>query len=260
MNRFKTFSVVAQILLINGVLFLVCNIGSNIASADISEYLAMPSNASYFLKRFYTPLTYMFSHLGFSHLFFNMFYFYFMGDIFSSIVGEKRLWFVYIMGGLAGALLFFIFSALFFGNASYLLGASAAVTAVAIVTAVYAPDLPVSVFFLGSFPLKWVVLVLFLLSTAIDISVNTGGKIAHLGGALFGLLYGLQLKKGVDLMDFFKIKSRSTKLKVVHHSEKYHDEPEEKVVNDILDKINRSGYESLSKQEKETLRKIASKK
>jgi membrane associated rhomboid family serine protease len=200
----------------------------------------------------------MFTHVEFGHLFFNMIYFYFMGEIFSSIVGEKRLWFVYLMGGLAGAILFAVFANLFLVGNAYLLGSSAAVTAVAIVAAIYAPNLPVSVFFIGSFPLKWVVLVLFLLSTVIDFTINTGGKVAHLGGAIFGLLYGFQLKKGNDLMNLFKSKPKSKNLKVVHQQTKV--EADEKTLNEILDKINKSGYESLSKQEKETLQKIAAKK
>jgi membrane associated rhomboid family serine protease len=200
----------------------------------------------------------MFTHLELSHIFFNMIYLYFMGEIFSSIVGEKRLWFVYIFGGIAGAVFFSLFFNLFVHGNYYLLGASASVTAISIVTAIYAPNLPVSVFFIGSFPLKWVVLVLFLLSTIIDISVNTGGKVAHIGGAFFGLLYGMQLKKGNDLMDLFKRKTKSKNLKVVHQNRPV--DGDEKTLDEILDKINKSGYESLSKQEKETLQKIASKK
>jgi membrane associated rhomboid family serine protease len=259
LGRFRTFSVVAQILLINGVFFLLCNIIANIVNPSLINYFTVPSNLSQLLVRFYTPFTYMFTHLEVSHVFFNMIYFYFMGEIFSSIVGEKRLWFVYILGGIAGAIFFSLFFNLFIQGSYYLLGASASVTAVSIVAAIYAPNLPVSVFFIGSFPLKWVVLVLFLLSTIIDISVNTGGKVAHIGGAFFGLLYGMQLKKGNDLMDLFKRKpkTKSKNLKVIHSIKV---DADEKTLDEILDKINKSGYESLSKYEKETLQKIASKK
>ncbi|HTA62793.1 MAG TPA: rhomboid family intramembrane serine protease [Bacteroidia bacterium] len=259
LGRFRAFSVVTQILLINGVFFLLCNIIANVVNPALINYFTMPSNLSQLLVRFYTPFTYMFTHLEVSHVFFNMIYFYFMGEIFSSIVGEKRLWFVYILGGLAGAIFYSLFFNLFIQGNFYLLGASASVTAVSIVAAIYAPNMPVSVFFIGSFPLKWVVLVLFLLSTIIDISVNTGGKVAHIGGAFFGLLYGMQLKKGNDLMDLFKRKAntKSKNLKIVHSIKV---DADEKTLDEILDKINKSGYESLSKHEKETLQKIASKK
>jgi len=257
--KFKSFSVVAQILLINGVFFLLCNIIANLINPAWINYFTMPSNLSQLVVRFYTPVTYMFTHMEMGHIFFNMIYFYFMGEIFSSIVGEKRLWFVYICGGIAGAILFSLFFNLFIPGNAYLLGASASVTAISIVSAIYAPNLPVSVFFIGSFPLKWVVLVLFLLSTIIDISVNTGGKVAHIGGALFGLLYGMQLKKGNDLMEFFKRKPENKRknLKVIHSIKM---DVDEKTLDEILDKINKSGYESLTSKEKETLQKIASKK
>ena len=259
LGKFKNFSVVAQILLINGIFFLMCNIIANLIHPEWITYFTMPSNLSQLVLRFYTPFTYMFTHMEMGHIFFNMIYFYFMGEIFSSIVGEKRLWFVYICGGLAGAILFSLFFNLFIPGNAYLLGASASVTAISIVTAIYAPNLPVSIFFIGSFPLKWVVLVLFLLSTIIDISVNTGGKVAHIGGALFGLVYGMQLKKGNDLMEFFKRKpkNKSKNLKVIHSIKM---DADEKTLDEILDKINKSGYESLTKKEKETLQKIASKK
>ena len=256
-GKLRAFSAVTQILLINGVFFLLCNILSNLGNHSLITYFTMPSDLSELVVRFYTPLTYMFTHSDFGHVFFNMFYFYFMGEIFSSIVGEKRLWFVYISGGIAGAILFSLLFNLFFPGHWYLLGASASVTAVSIVAAIYAPNLPVSVFFIGSFPLKWVVLVFFIASTIIDISVNTGGKIAHIGGAFFGLLYGMQLKKGNDLMAFFKRKPKTSKLKIVKNTRA---DADEKTLDELLDKINRSGYESLSKQEKETLQKIASKK
>jgi len=257
--KFKSFSVVTQILLINGVVFLLCNMVANLINPQLVTYFMMPSNIGQLATRFYTPITYMFTHMEMGHIFFNMIYLYFMGEIFSSIVGEKRLWFVYICGGIAGAILFSLFFNLFIPGDSYLLGASASVTAISIVTAIYAPNLPVSVFFIGSFPLKWVVLVLFLLSTIIDISVNTGGKVAHIGGALFGLLYGMQLKKGNDLMEFFKRKpkAKSKNLKIVHSIKM---DADEKTLDEILDKINHTGYESLTQKEKETLQKIASKK
>ena len=124
--------------------------------------------------------------------------------------------------------------------------------------------MPVSLFFFGSFALKWVVLVWFLLSTALDLSVNTGGKVAHLGGAIFGLMYAWQLKKGNDWMSIlsfnFLKRKKDAKVYQMRNTNQAKVVNEEKVLNDLLDKINKSGYDSLSKQEKETLQKIAAKK
>ena len=131
---------------------------------------------------------------------------------------------------------------------------------IAVVAAIYAPNMPVNVFIFGEFALKWVVLALFILSTVIDISVNTGGKVAHLGGAVLGIIYGAQLRKGNDLMDFFSFKRRTAKVVKMKNTRKAENDSEEKTLNEILDKINRSGYESLSANEKHVLQKIASKK
>lgn len=259
LQKIKGFSAVTQLLLINGLIFVLANIFINISDFNILSYLELPSRPAELFTHFYTPLTYMFAHVDLGHVFFNMIYLYFMGQIFASIVGEKRLWFVYVGGGLAGAFFFLLLYNLFFGTQpSYLMGASAAVTAVAVGCAVYAPNMPVSVFIFGPFPMKWVVLIWFLFSTVIDFSANTGGKVAHLGGAFFGLAYAWQLKKGNDWLSFFSFKPRKKAKKADHQVKK--SESEEKTLNDILDKINRSGYESLSKQEKETLQKIAARK
>jgi len=260
-QKIKGFSAVTQLLLINGVVFLAANVIANLLKFDLASYLALPARLHELGALFYTPISYMFTHVDLGHAFFNMLYLYFMGQIFASIVGEKRLWFTYIMGGLCGAAFFLLlFNVFFAGEPYYLLGASAGVTAVAIACAVYAPNMPVNLFFFGSFPLKWIVLIFFLISTVIDFSINTGGKVAHLGGAFFGLAYAWQLRKGNDWMRVFSFKPRPTakikQMKVVQKKT----ENEEKTLNEILDKINRSGYESLSKQEKETLQKIASKK
>jgi len=265
LNKIKGFSAITQLLLINGAVFLVGNIAASLFHYGLLDYLMLPARLQEFPARFYTPLTYMFAHADLGHAFFNMIYLYFMGQIFASIVGEKRLWFVYIMGGIAGAAFFLLlFNVFFVGASAYLLGASAAVTAVAIACAVYAPNMPVSLFFFGTFKLKWVVLVWFLISTVLDFSVNTGGKVAHLGGAIFGLFYALQLKKGNDWMNLLKFnfsrQRKPGKMHLVKNTGQAKISNEEKTLNDLLDKINKSGYDSLSKQEKQTLQQIASKK
>src|ERR1700757_4473706 len=101
LNKLKGSSAITQLLLINGVIFLVGNISLHLFHFSLLDFLVLPSHILNFPSRFYTPFTYMFAHAELGHAFFNMIYLYFMGQIFASIVGEKRLWFVYIMGGLA---------------------------------------------------------------------------------------------------------------------------------------------------------------
>lgn len=261
-QKVKGLPAVTQLLLINGVIFLAANVIANLFKFNLLAWFALPARFGELGAAFYTPFAYMFAHVDLGHAFFNMLYLYFMGQIFASIVGEKRLWFVYIAGGLAGAAFFLaLFNLFFTGEPVYLLGASAAVTAVAVACAVYAPNMPVSLFFFGTFRLKWVVFIWFVLSTLIDFSVNTGGKIAHLGGAFFGLAYAWQLRQGNDWMQLLSFRRKVVPLKVKkEQAAQRRIENEEKVLNEILDKINRSGYNSLSRQEKETLQRIASKK
>src|ERR1700745_2606473 len=107
-NKIKGFSAITQLLLINGVFFLVGNIAASLFHYGLLNFLMLPARLTELPVKFYTPFTYMFAHDDLSHAFFNMIYLYFMGQIFASIVGEKRLWFVYIMGGLAGAVFFLL--------------------------------------------------------------------------------------------------------------------------------------------------------
>ena len=169
---------------------------------------------------------------------------------------------------MSGAALVLILGMLFpasFGNA-ILLGASAAVLGVGAVMAIYSPNYKVFLFGVFELPYKYFYLLTFGVSTIIDLSVNTGGKISHIGGALFGVLYGYYLKKGTDLFDLSFSLKRKSKLKVVSHNVNY-SEPkkpkagsDEQIMNDLLDKISKSGYDSLTKSEKEELFKLSQKK
>ncbi len=264
-NAFRSTSAPVQLIVINALVFLLGNLAVNLISSDLLQYLALPSNLRQLPARFYTIFTYMFTHVGMGHIFFNMIYLFSMGQIFVSLLGARRLWFVYIAGGLAGGLIYLIlYNTLFSESSAILLGASASITAVAIATAVYAPNMPVHLFIAGPFPLKWVVIVFFALRTLIDLSDNTGGKVSHIGGALFGLFYALRLKSGRDLSGIFsaeKVKKLQKKSKLkVYYSEQQEGSlrTDERLLNDLLDKINRSGYDSLTDQEKKTLQRISS--
>ena len=276
-NTFKrSHNGVNRIILVNVVIFIVINIFDNLMSLFnstlfIGPWLMLPSSFSIFMTRFWTLFTYMFFHQGLSHIFFNMVWFYFFGNIFSQFLGSKRLVGTYILGGLSGGILFMILSAFLPGpfGGGFLLGASAGVMAVAVAAAVYSPNLPVNLMFIGSVRLKYVALTCFILTSLVDFSSNTGGKISHIGGALFGLAFAMQYRKGNDLtrgitgiFDMFAgMASRKAKSNVkvaykrpvpdeVYNERKVNDQ---KKVNDILDKISRSGYESLSKEEKDFL-------
>lgn len=263
-RKFQQQSVLAQIIILNVTIFLTVNVVGNISHVDLLQYLALPIGGRSFLIKFWTFFTYMFTHAGLMHLFWNMLTFYFMAQIFFTIMGQKKMLYVYVMSGFSGAALVLATALIFpgtFGNA-ILLGASAAVLGVGAVMAVYSPTY--SVFLFGMFQLqyRYFYLIMFVVSTIIDLSVNTGGKISHMGGAAFGLIYGYFLKNGRDLFDMSIFKTRQKKLKVVSRNAAYTSPAgtrDDERMNTLLDKISKSGYDSLTKSEKEELFKLSQK-
>lgn len=260
--------VLTQIIIANVAIFLTINLVGNLSHLNLLPYVALPINSAELLFKFWTLFSYMFTHEGLGHLFWNMVLFYFMSQIFFTIMGQKKLLYLYVMSGVSGGALVLILGLFFpasFGD-SILIGASAAVLGVGAVMAIYSPNYRVYLFGLFELPYKYFYLITFALSTIIDLSVNTGGKISHIGGALFGVLYGYYLKKGTDLFEFSFIKRKQTKLKIVSNNKNFADShsrketEDEQTMDELLDKISKSGYDSLTKKEKETLFKLSQKK
>jgi len=265
--NFQGQGILTKIIVINVAVFLTVNVVGNLSHLQLLQYLALPLNGDIFLFRFWTLFTYMFTHADFWHLFWNMVLFYFMSQIFFTIMGEKKMLYLYVMSGISGGALMLVLGLLFpqsFGY-SILIGASAAVLGVGAVMAVYSPDFRVFLFGALEMKYKYFYLGIFVVNTILDFSINTGGKISHIGGALFGVVYGYYLRKGNDLFDLnfnFKKKSR---LKVVSnntHRENYsstNSANDAQKMDELLDKISRSGYDSLTKKEKEELFRLSQK-
>ena len=244
----------------------------------ITDYLSLPANTSILAKKPWSIITYMFLHKGFMHLLFNMLWLYFGGKIFLSFFDNKKLTSTYVLGGISGAMLFIISFNLFpaFENAlpnAMALGASASVLAIIMAISTKSPNYIIRLFLIGNVKLKHIAV----FSIALDIlsipQGNAGGHIAHLGGAFFGYLYVKQLNGGNDMasgfnkiMDYLTSMLRSTpKLKKAYSRKKSdQDFKKEKVqeqakIDKILDKIAKSGYEGLTKQEKDILFKASKK-
>jgi len=228
-----------------------------------NEYLLLPAYLPKLLTRFWTPLTYMFMHAGIWHILFNMLWFYWFGQIFEEYLGKKRTLGLYIMGGLAGAFLYVfsynvfpIFTHVHAAEGSTLVGASASVMAIMVATATLLPDYTLPLILIGPVKLKWLVLFFIVIDFLGITGLNAGGELSHLGGALIGFLYIKQLQKGSDWIgNITKLFKPKPKLKIVsnNQSRKSYDLPRQEEIDLILDKISRSGYDSLSKQEKEIL-------
>jgi membrane associated rhomboid family serine protease len=260
------YGILTKVIAVNVAVFLTVNIIGNLSHLSLLEYLGLPIGGDHFLYRFWTLFTYMFTHADLWHMFWNMFLFYFMAQIFFTIMGEKKMLYVYVMSGLAGGALMIILGMVMPGrfSNSILIGASAAVLGVGGVMAMYAPNFRVALFGVFEMAYKYFYLIVFVVNTIIDLSVNTGGKISHVGGAFFGVLYGYYLKKGTDLFNFSLPSLKRKKLRVVHRDGGT--EPgtaassDEQKMNALLDKISRSGYDSLTRAEKEELFRLSQKK
>ena len=272
-----TYGALIRLIVINVVVFLGVNIfaqsliiyGYRDVEADhpVSYWVALPSGISDVPGRIWTLFTYMFVHFGLLHILSNMLWLYFLGRVFSDLLGGARLTAVYIIGGLAGGLLFIAGDAILPGGGNHsLVGASAGVTAIVVAAAAFSPDY--TMFPFGQrMKLKWVALIMIVLTTLIGLSENTGGKVAHMGGAIFGFIYGARMRTRGNFMEGFTglFRKKSGKLRVEHsrsRSARTSDEVyvEQKLtirkrVDEILDKISRSGYDSLTREEKNFLQK-----
>lgn len=242
---------------------------------QIISWLTLPAFLPELVIRPWTLVTYMFLHEGVFHLIFNLLWLYFGGLIFLNFFSEKQLLGTYISGGLAGGVLYILSYNLFpvFESVVQVAtnrGASAAVMAIIIAAATYAPSYPVRLFFVLEVKLWVVAAIAVLLDLAGIERSNAGGHIAHLGGAIFGYLMAKSFDRGVDIThwiyDFYdyllklfgkkKLKKAYSKKGYTNVYSKYQPMSDQERLDQILDKISMSGYDSLSKEEKEFLFKI----
>ena len=272
----RSGSKLALLIGINVAIFLVINIpavveqlfsgfGNSAINNFANDYLLLPASLPKLLHRCWTPFTYMFMHAGVFHILFNMLWLYWMGQIFEEYLGNKRTIGLYIFGGLTGGLFFVAaynllpaFTSINAAQGGVISGASASVMAVIIATATMLPNYTISLIFIGPVKLKWIAVFYVLLDFLGIAGGNAGGEIAHIGGALFGFVYIKQLQKGNDWIgSIVKLFAPKPKLKVVafekNAQKKSSSSPRQEDIDRILDKISVSGYDSLNKQEKDTL-------
>jgi len=278
--KYATLSIAEKLIAINVFIFIVNALIPfllNLPKNSIDQWFELPKEFFGFLGQPWSLVTYSFFHGGLWHLLFNMLILYFSGRIFLNLFGNRKFINVYFLGVIAGGLLFMFSYNLMPGlikvPTSGIIGASAGVTAVLIFICAYIPNQEVRVVF---FNIKlWYLGAFVVLSDLIQIpyGTNAGGHIAHLGGALLGYVYARQLTNGRDigegfsnfidgLTNMFKAKEKKAPLKTVHRKQRttaakknvnYEKESHQRKIDSILDKISKSGYESLSKAEKDFL-------
>jgi membrane associated rhomboid family serine protease len=282
-NRIKHFyargNVLTKLIFINVAVFLavrlifVVAILFRIGDGDFLRYLQMPAAPGEFIYQPWTVLTYMFLHADFIHILFNMLWLYWFGKIFLQFFSERHLGGMYVLGGIAGALLFMIAYNVFpyFRDTAYhtlLMGASASVMAIVFAVAFYRKDYEINLLLVGRIKLIYLALFALLIDLLSITSENAGGHIAHIGGALFGIFFAVRFQQGKDLTTFINRlidrivnigKKRSPRMKMTYKRPEtdmeYNARKQEemKKLDAILDKLKRSGYESLSADEKKAL-------
>lgn len=285
--KIQTATVTEKLIAINVLVFILFFLLRTIAylfqlpSDFLLEWFVFPKEPMEFLLKPWSIITYSFLHSGIWHILSNMLILYFSGIYFLNYFSPKRLLNYYFLGVIIGALVYMLsynlFPAFQGTGRSYLMGASAGVMAVLIGIASHVPNMRVRLMLIGSVKFWWIAAFLVVLDVIQIPMGNAGGHLAHLGGAALGYLYTNQLKKGNDigkwfenLMDYvasiFKPRERKARMKTVHRtgktakttrrtstSKSVSKDEKQKRVDAILDKISKSGYESLSKAEKDFL-------
>ncbi len=274
-DKLARLNVLEKVIVANVVIFVIGHLLKLILSLPKNAsltWLELPSGFGNFILRPWTIITYAFAHYDIFHLGFNMLLLYFVGRMFLNLFSSKMALNVYFLGAIFGGVIYLLFyDFLPKSRIGALVGASAGVTAVLIFLCAYMPNKEVRIF---TFSLKlWYIGAAFVVLDVLRLlGDNGGGYLAHLGGALLGFLYAKQLAKGNDigkgfekLMDniigFFKFKKKSP-LKTVHKNKSkvggytkadFNEFNNQKKIDIILDKISKSGYDSLTTEEKDFL-------
>ena len=267
-TKFLHLHVLEKIIVLNTSLFFL-GIILNLLGINLLDWFSLPYRFSEVLSHPWSIITYGFLHHSLGHLFFNMLVLYFIAQSFANLFKPRLSFKIYILGVIFGGLAFVFVSMLIpdlLRINGPLVGASAGVRACILFLCVYWPNKPIG-FFSFRFPLKYLGIAMVVLDLPGLMSLNSGGTVAHIGGYLSGFLYAKQLKIGKDLGSFLDVVldylKSVNKLKTVHKSKsstmggkqkkEFNAFPQQKQIDLILDKISKSGYDSLTQAEKDFL-------
>lgn len=273
-TKFASVNIVEKIIYINVIVFLVTYLFKTISfltgidESFIVTWFALSPYFSTLIIKPWTIISYGFLHEGLIHILFNLFILYFIGNLFLDYFNRKQFLVYYFLGVIFGGMVFMLsynyFPALK-TRETFLVGASAGVTSIIIGVASLIPNYALRFRFIGDIKLLYIAIILI----AIDIiqipNGNAGGHLAHLGGALIGFLLTTRLNKGKSLilwMESLLQPKQKSPLSTVHRREKTSVQKKEssndrqKKIDEILDKISKSGYDALSKEEKDFLFKV----
>lgn len=261
---YKSGDVSQKLIFINILVFILCALIFSFASNQLQypNWLALSSNYEDVLWFPWTLLTYGFLHSEPIHLIFNLIFLYYISILFYTFFTTRQFLTVYFLGSFFAGLVFVAYG-FFFNYDNLIVGASASIMAIFIAVATYAPNYAIRLPLIGYVKI-WHLAVLYVF---VDISQllteNTGGHIAHLSGSIIGFTFSMLMKKGIDISTFFILKKKkNTTFKKVYKNKpvkKYQSVRvsdvnfKQRQIDEILEKISKSGYDSLTKEEKEFL-------
>jgi membrane associated rhomboid family serine protease len=281
-NQYRNGGMHIRLIAWNLAVFLVIQIGLLLGKNNpdlaywVMRIFTLQSSSMDFLTSPWGLFTSIFAHFGFMHFLFNMMFLYFTGQMFLQFFSGKRLLYTYIFGGLFGGIIQLVigfFPDIFSEVGARVVGASGSIMAIFIALAVYRPNLKVYLFGVFALPL-FVLAILFVVKDLLSIGSNDGiAHFVHLGGALFGFLSVRNinaknniLSRLIHTFESLTTRNKLKKLKGQKPVSKISDEEfneskkmTQEQIDAILDKISRSGYDSLTKSEKEFLFKQSSK-
>ena len=277
-ERFRSGGILTQLIYINIGVFIIARltiIALQLFNADenlVMDYLQLPAFPYFLLHKPWTIITYMFTHYSFLHILFNMLWLYWFGKIFLFYFNGRQLGGLYIIGGIAGALLFILSYNIFpyFEDNvifSSLVGASASVMAIVFAISFYQKDYAIDLLFFGRIKLLYLALFTIAIDMLTITSGNAGGHIAHIGGALTGIGFASLIKNGKDITNsinkvidvIVNLGKKRPKMKVTYkrpetdYEYNTRKQQETETIDRILDKLKHSGYESLSSEEMKRL-------
>lgn len=288
-HSFKTGNMVTRLIIINLGIFMVTALMEAFAptfyNSTIIRWIALPSDFMSFVFKPWTIFTHMFVHDGVWHVVWNLLIFYWFGRIVGDLIGDRHIWPIYLLAGIAGGigvLVSYQIVPQYIGT--YAVGASAAIMGVVLVAGIINPDHEIRLFILGIVKIKFIILaIIFFDLLGIGNKSNTGGHIAHICGMIMGWVYMAQLGKGNDLANIvngyterlgnlfdrshkpkkkspLSVKYKSDKIKTMSERRADSRNNNQSEIDAILDKIKQKGYDSLTDAEKDVLYKASKKK
>jgi len=263
-QQYKTGDVSQKLIFINILVFMVCALCFSFVSNQFQypNWLALSSNYKDVLWFPWTLFTYGFLHSEPIHLLFNLIFLYYISTLFYTFFTTRQFLTVYFFGSFFAGLIFVAYGFLFHYT-NLIVGASASIMALFMAVATFAPNYSLRLPLIGYLKIWHIAVVYILIDLAQLLTENTGGHIAHLSGSLVGFVFAVLMKKGIDISAIFIIKKKknSTFKKVYKNKpvKKYQSVRvsdvnfKQRQIDEILEKISKSGYESLTKEEKEFL-------